>query len=498
MTLAVRMAALALAGLLVVLVLEPMVVASAAPPDQPGDRSGVSTTSAALPTGQVRAHDPTMVRQGDWWYLVHTGPGLPLLRSTDLEHWEPLGSVFPAGRPAWTKVAVPDLDPAGIDEWAPALSFEHGRWRLYWAVAVFGTRRATIGLASSATLDPTDPAYGWVDHGPVLVSDDTSATAAIDPDVVTDESGRRWLAWGSFWDGIFVQQLDETSGQLLAGTTPVNLARRNPWWLGIEGVSIVHHGGWWWLFASFGFCCRGTDSFYSVHVARSAELTGPYVDAAKVPALDSGGTTVTGSYGDVVGPGHGSVVADGDRWLLVHHFYDRRAGGAPTLSVRSLRWGPDGWPLALDPGFSPSPAGPDAVVGTWTLTGYQEERPARQPDDATIVLHADGTVSPSGHWSVAGDVVSVEGATVPGPEGPEARRWWFWVDPARGTAIGRDQRTAVARATIVPGPTTGTGRASSDTITPGAPLAGAAPGSGPRASASVRATPVAASPAFTG
>src|SRR5690606_24356733 len=129
-----------------------------------------------------------------------------------------------------------------------------------------------------------------------------------------------------------------------------------------------------------GFCCRGVDSFYSVHVGRSTSLTGPYRDAAGVDLLAGGGTTLTGSYDDVVGPGHGSVLADGADWLLVHHYYDRANQGAPTLSIRPLLWGPDGWPVAADPGFTTGPPTTADATGEWALRGYAEEQPARLPE----------------------------------------------------------------------------------------------------------------------
>jgi hypothetical protein len=46
------------------------------------------------------AHDPTMVKEGDWYYLVITGDAgragtfLPVKRSKDLVHWTELSPVF--------------------------------------------------------------------------------------------------------------------------------------------------------------------------------------------------------------------------------------------------------------------------------------------------------------------------------------------------------------------------------------------------------------------
>ena len=46
------------------------------------------------------AHDPTMIKQGQYYYVFITGDAgrpntyLPVKRSTDLIHWEELGPVF--------------------------------------------------------------------------------------------------------------------------------------------------------------------------------------------------------------------------------------------------------------------------------------------------------------------------------------------------------------------------------------------------------------------
>lgn len=383
-------------------------------------------------------HDPTMVREGDQWYVLSTNGGMNIRRSGDLRQWEIVGQVFPDGTPDWVEDELPGIDRTMA--WAPDLSFVDGRWHLYWSVAEFGTRRAVTGLMTNATLDPASPDYAWVDEGLVLATDDTSATAAIDANAVTDENGDRWLAWGSFWDGIFVRRIDPATGKFLPDAPAHNIASRDPWPWGIEGSYLVRRDGWWYLFASFGFCCRGVGSTYSTHVGRSRSLTGPYVDAAGKPMLKGDGTTVVGTYGDVVGPGHGSVVPVGDELVYVHHYYDRARAGEATLSIRQLLWDADGWPVAVDPGFVPGT--PVDVTGRWHLTNYPQECPMRSVDDARLTLHDDGSVSPSGRWEVDGDLLHITGVRM----GDQTRVWSLFVDEANETGFGRDTRTAAVRA----------------------------------------------------
>ena len=85
--------------------------------------------------------------------------------------------------------------------------------------------------------------------------------------------------------------------------------------------------------------------------------------------LQGAGTLVLAGYGRYRGPGHNSVLRDGDEDWLVHHFYDAEANGTPTLQVRPLLWADDGWPLAGEPLTEAAPAyeqmAPGSVAGTW-------------------------------------------------------------------------------------------------------------------------------------
>jgi len=453
---------------------------------------GGAPLAASMPapptlSGDLRpVHDPTMVHDGAHWYLFSTGVGMPIRRSSDMTNWTTVGQVFPGGLPSWVFTEIPSLDPGTVDAWAPDVSFANGQWNLYWSIAVFGSSRAVTGLMTNLTLDPADPAYEWVDQGLVVKSVAGDTKVAIDANAVTDDAGDRWLVWGSFWDGIFIRRLDNLTGKLAGGEPAINLARRDPWVLGVEGAYVMKRDGWWYLFVSFGFCCRGVSSTYSIHVGRSRDLTGPYLDRTGRPMLENGGTTVTGSYANVVGPGHGSVVQSDDDWLLVHHFYDRDASGTPTLSIRSLLWDADDWPLAVDPGFvasSDAAAIGATATGVWRVTGYPEEWPRRRAVDVGLTLRADGSAVvtgtwpngapfPAGTWRVSGGVVEVEGIFVNG----EQRTWWWWIDPAAGAAIGRDDRAAVVRGART----------------------GPVPSTVPPPAAPPPAQPIAATPAFTG
>jgi arabinan endo-1,5-alpha-L-arabinosidase len=292
-------------------------------------------------------HDPAVIEAGGEFVLFSTGRGVPMRRSRDLATWEPAGRAFADDVPAWAREAYPGA--RGL--WAPDIAFFGGRYHLYYSVSTFGSQDSAIGLATSPTLDPGDPAYGWTDRGPVVESRrGRDAFNAIDPNVVIDAEGRPWLSFGSFFGGLRIVPLDPATGKPPADAPkPVAIATRGPGENALEAPFIVRRGEWYYLFASFDHCCRGARSDYNIRVGRSRAVTGPYVDADGVPMLEGGGTLVLEGAGRYRGPGHNAVVSDARGDWLVHHTYDAEQGGRAVLQVRPLTWDGRGFPVAGEP-----------------------------------------------------------------------------------------------------------------------------------------------------
>jgi arabinan endo-1,5-alpha-L-arabinosidase len=316
-------------------------------------------TPRAAPTGptyEIGVHDPSIIREGGSYYIFATGRGVSILRSRDLIYWERAGSVFDS-LPAWTKAAVPAA--RGTSLWAPDISFFNGLYHLYYAISSFGSQRSAIGLATNRTLDPASPEYRWVDRGEVIASvPGVSTFNAIDPNVVLDDRSQPWLDWGSFWGGIKMRRLDAATGMLSAeDTTLYSLAARQGTGVtkgpndaqSVEGPYIIRRGPYYYLFASYDMCCRGVRSTYNVRVGRSAKVTGPYRDRSGKPMTEDGGTLILEGAGRVRGPGHNSVLTEGDRQYIVHHFYDADDNGRAKLQIRPLTWSADGWPAVGEP-----------------------------------------------------------------------------------------------------------------------------------------------------
>lgn len=314
----------------------------------PAGNGQAGTLNEQLSGDLTGVHDPVIIREGDTYYIFSTGQYIVSRRSTDLRHWTANGTLLKA-MPAWVLEAVPGAK----DMWAPDISHVNGEYRLYYSVSTFGSNRSAIGLATSPTLDPQAPNYGWTDRGLVVMSTEKDDFNAIDPNLVVDTEGRQWLALGSFWTGIKLFALDPATGKPAPGAKPHAIARRPAPAGGpapIEAPFIIPHGGWYYLLTSYDYCCKGVNSTYYTVVARSRAVTGPYLGKDGSAMMQGGGTVFLRAdlqeQQRFRGPGHAGAFTDTNgTTYVVYHAYDRRNDGAPTLRIVPIRWGADGWPV---------------------------------------------------------------------------------------------------------------------------------------------------------
>ena len=308
---------------------------------------GCEVAQEPAATDDPPTHDPTIVKDGGLYVLFATGVGIPTRTSRDLKTWSPERRVF-ATPPEWAPKTI-----VGFRDhiWAPDVSRFGGRWHLYYAISTFGKNRSAIGHATNATLDPDSPNYKWVDDGPVFQSYPTDDYNAIDPNVVLDERGNPWLSFGSFWNGLRMVRLDK-DGKMAEDAKPIAIAARpheGPQQPGaIEAPFVVRHGGYFYLFASFDFCCRGAASTYNVRVGRSRAVQGPYLDREGKPMTEGGGTRLLEGGPRWKGPGGEAVLHDGKTDRLVYHAYDAQDNGRPKLRVSPIEW-KDDWPKVGTP-----------------------------------------------------------------------------------------------------------------------------------------------------
>lgn len=285
---------------------------------------GAVLVSLALPAfaldGQVRIHDPSTLVRCDGKYYTY-GTGGTCLVSEDGWTWRR------GQRPARRGMA-PDIIRLG-DRYYQYISSNPG-----------GQPHSQIILIHSKSLDPNSPDYEWVDGGIVNKTDGVEFCNGIDPGLFLDPTdGKLWMTFGSYFGYIRVVELDPRTGQRVDESF-TNIA------VNCEASTIIYHEGWYYLLATHGSCCRGTDSGYHIRVGRSKNVTGPYLDHEGMDMMMGGGKLVIGSGGRVVGAGHFGLIDEGQgvQKFSLHWEADMDRGGASVMDIRPLLW-KDGWPV---------------------------------------------------------------------------------------------------------------------------------------------------------
>ena len=114
--------------------------------------SPASPKALALEGDVQGTHDPSIIREGDTWYLFATVTGkdpqgqLPIRCSKDLHRWKNCGFVF-SQIPDWIKKESPETK----DLWAPDISYFDGTYHLYYAFSIFGKNTSGIALLTNKT-----------------------------------------------------------------------------------------------------------------------------------------------------------------------------------------------------------------------------------------------------------------------------------------------------------------------------------------------------------
>jgi len=298
------------------------------------------------PRGSIGIHDPsTIIKHKGRYYIYGTGPGIPSKSSDDAVLWKDGPAVF-ATTPTWVTNAAPGFNG---DFWAPDIAFVNGKYCIYYSVSSWASQQSGIGLVTNPTLDPTDPNYLWTDQGIVIQSFNGSSYNTIDPSIAFDANGNPWMAFGSYWNGIYLVQLDSATGKRIATNSPLTHLAYNS---SIEANCLYRRGGYYYLFVNWGSCCDGVNSTYNIRVGRSTSITGPYLDRNGVDLRSPGGTLFLEASGKYAGPGHVAILNENGQDWFSYHYYD--AGdyssgyggyGAAKFDLAPLSWTADNWPL---------------------------------------------------------------------------------------------------------------------------------------------------------
>lgn len=366
--------------------------------------SGRTDEFVTVPVSRVTVHDPSVVYDNGTYYIF--GSHMAWAKTTDLMNWEyfttnintEYGELFGREWESWCRtVSNPELKG---NLWAPDVIYNEkmGKYCLYMSVNGDDWNSVIVMLTADNIEGPYE--YG----GPVVYSgfsagekhpaeqtdvyrvlgegadlsryQSTSNTKlnCIDPCVTYDEEGNLWMAYGSWFGGIYQLKLDGETGLRDYGTTYETVENKSDayygnklaggWGVSGEGPFIIRAGGYYYLFVSYGGLTASGG--YQIRVFRSEDINGPYVDETGNPAVYEKpqnnlyikkGVRLMGSYDWTgnreirVAQGHNSAyVAEDGRIFLVYH--SRFAGGkngiqeAHEVRVQQLFVNSAGWLVA--------------------------------------------------------------------------------------------------------------------------------------------------------
>ena len=385
--------------------------------------------AAQVKFGNVSVHDPAVLRTEDGHYYIY-GSHLQAAWSDDLVTWKQFSRLERAAlQPDYATEFSEALSFARTSTfWAPdVIRLADGRYYMYYCCCEGSSPRSALGLAVS------DSPEGPFEHVAILVKsgdgyyDATRYPNAIDPCVFFDGAGERlYMVYGSYSGGIFLLELDPTTGLTLEGQSQYGVRLLGGNHACIEGPYIVYNPStdYYYLFLSFGGL--GVNDGYNIRVCRSRNVEGPYEDAAGHSMLDCKckpghywnnddiapyGTKLMGGclFEPLEGensrrrsalrsPGHNSVYHDAgeERWFIIHHTRFASTGERYVTQVRELFFNDAGWPMIAPTRYVPG----ELVEGELRLDGAFKL--LRHGRDVNTVEHVSVAATLSGDGGITG------------------------------------------------------------------------------------------------
>ncbi len=461
--------------------------------------------SGAVPS-RVSVHDPSIVigyeangkvygtnASGRTKVYCVFGSHKAFAKSYDLINWttftnnitDDYATLF-ATDAAWSALGSSSYDVNG-NLWAPDIIWNEkmGKWCMYMSVngdyfyssivlltseSLTGdwTRVGTVVYSMGASngnvsktdiwdvLESTDThdRYLWCRNS---TRNRTYGMNCIDPCVFYDEDGYLWMSYGSWFGGIYLLRLDESTGlrdKTYTYETNYELADESAAWNKMninwatsdayQGIKIAggnhcsgeasyieYHDGRYWLFMSYGGLVAAGG--YNMRVFSSESVTGPYTDIsgddARYSLTGTNGSTKAGTINGSVGTrlmsyyrwgfmdkgftaqGHNSAVVDTDgrMWLVYHTRFDDGTEGH-QVRVHELFTTSDGRMTCAPFEYRGEESTTSAYTTSEVAGAYGIIRHGNGTDYAKLVcaqeeeieLNSDGTVSGaySGTWSV--------------------------------------------------------------------------------------------------
>ncbi|MBR4265045.1 MAG: arabinan endo-1,5-alpha-L-arabinosidase [Bacteroidales bacterium] len=360
--------------------------------------------------GTYNVHDPCTRKFGDTYYTYCTdvvwfppkseidttkAPKLgkmgvcQIRKSKDLVHWDFVGWAFDSiPEEAWNYVFPISGKNTANNIWAPYVLEHNGIFRMYYCLSTFGKKVSYIGLAES-----DNPSGPWQPKGCVVKTCDTTAMNAIDPTIVDDpETGKQWMIYGSFFGGLYVVELDKSTGLT---KTPGDLGkmiahRANYQNDNLEAPEVIYNpvNKKYYLFVSYGPLV----TTYNVRVCISDKPDGPYIDMFGNDASKEVNTLpiLTAPYrfenhAGWAGLAHCTVFDDGNG----NYFMASQGRLQPdcmrlNFHIRRLFFRKDGWPVVSPERYAGEEnieLSENQIYGEYEIISIQDRSISEQHDD---------------------------------------------------------------------------------------------------------------------
>ena len=319
--------------------------------------------------------------------------------------------------------------------WAPdVIRLSDGKYYMYYCTCEGSSPLSALGLAVS-----DNPEGPYKNLGIMLKSggdgyDATQLPNAIDPNVFYDKDGKLWMVYGSYSGGIFILEMDETTGFPIEGQGyGKKLLGKNHARIEAPYITYNPETDYYYLFLSFGGL-NAADG-YNIRVCRSKNPDGPYVDALGQDMIDCGGRPGTyfndpdyEPYGvKLMGgylfdpaesenktkaityrsPGHNSVYYDeatGQFFLIFHTRFVGR-GESYYVRVHQIYFNDAGWPIVSPlryAGETLTPVSAEQQSGTYNILLHERDINLTEHVSRLCQLNPDGTVTGgyTGIWTM--------------------------------------------------------------------------------------------------
>lgn len=248
--------------------------------------------------------DPSIQKFGDTWYIYSTTDGIKLA-SGEPTVW--ISKDFKN----WYNYKLDLQVPEGLTNcWAPdVFRGKDGKYYYYMGNCQFGCN--IYGYVSDSPMGPFSP----IGNGEPVIPAGTSKKnlPALDAQCLVDDDGSIYSYFGTWctsFGGMGYAKIDPADMHtiLKTGFIPINQVPK-----AFEAAYPIKKDGKYFLMYSAGDCRL---SSYAVHYSVSDSPEGPFVPGKNNPILE------TNADGTVDGPGHHSILKDGDDYYIVYHRHD--------------------------------------------------------------------------------------------------------------------------------------------------------------------------------